>query len=55
MRGTAVALGADQSPHSTYMQVAGEGQRIAVKDLRKAMDASVPLHNLLLKFVQVEA
>ena len=53
MTGTAVALGGDQSPHSTYMQVAGEGQQIAAKDLRKAMDASVPLRNLLLKFVQV--
>jgi CRP-like cAMP-binding protein len=53
MSGTAVALGGDQSPHSTYMQVAGEGQRIAVRDLRKAMDASVPLRDLLLKFVQV--
>jgi CRP-like cAMP-binding protein len=53
MSGTAVALGGDQSPHSTYMQVAGEGQRIAAKDLHEAMDASVPLRNLLLKFVQV--
>jgi CRP-like cAMP-binding protein len=53
MSGTAVALGGDQSPHSTYMQVAGEGQRIAAKDLHKAMDASVSLRNLLLKFVQV--
>ena len=53
MSGTVVALGGDQSPHSTYMQVAGEGQRIAAKDLHKAMDASVPLRNLLLKFVQV--
>ena len=53
MSGTAVALGGDQSPHSTYMQVAGEGQQIAVKYLQKAMDASVPLRNHLLKFVQV--
>ena len=35
------------------MQVAGEGQRIAVKELHKAMDASVPLRSFLLKFVQV--
>jgi CRP-like cAMP-binding protein len=52
MSGTAVVLGGDQSPHSTYMQVAGEGQRIAAKELRKAMNASVSLHGLLLKFVQ---
>jgi CRP-like cAMP-binding protein len=53
MSGTPVVLGGDQSPHSTYIQVAGEGQRIAAKDLHEAMDASVPLRNLLLKFVQV--
>ncbi len=53
MSGTSVVLGGDQSPHSTYMQVAGDGQRIAAKDLHKAMDASVSLRNLLLKFVQV--
>ena len=46
-------LGGDQSPHSTYIQVAGEGQRIPTKELRKAMDASVTLSRLLLKFVQV--
>jgi CRP-like cAMP-binding protein len=53
MSGIAVVLGGDQSPHSTYIQVAGEGQRIAVKELRKAMDASETLRTLLLKFVQV--
>jgi hypothetical protein len=42
-----------QSPHSTYIQVAGEGQRITAKELRKAMSASQTLHSLLLKFVQV--
>jgi CRP-like cAMP-binding protein len=53
MSGTAVVLGGDQSPHSTYVQVAGQGQRIAADELRKAMDASASLHRLLLKFVQV--
>jgi CRP-like cAMP-binding protein len=48
-----VVLGGDQSPHSTYIQVAGEGQRISAKELRKAMNASGSLHRLLLKFVQV--
>jgi CRP-like cAMP-binding protein len=51
--GIAVVLGGDQSPHSTYIQVAGAGQRIAAKELRKAMDASETLRSLLLKFVQV--
>ena len=53
MSGIGVVLGGDQSPHSTYIQVAGEGQRITANELRKAMDASVPLHSLLLKYVQV--
>jgi CRP-like cAMP-binding protein len=53
MRGVAVVLGGDQSPHSTYMQVAGEGQRIAANELRTAMNASQALHSLLLKFAQV--
>lgn len=53
MTGTAVVLGDDQSPHSTYIQVAGQAQRIAVKDLRQAMIKSESLRSLLLKFVQV--
>ena len=53
MSGAAVVLGGDQSPHSTYIQIAGEGRRIAAKELRKAMDASASLRSLLLKFVQV--
>jgi CRP-like cAMP-binding protein len=53
MSGIAVVLGGEQSPHSTYIQVAGKGQRIAAKELRKAMDASESLRSLLLKFVQV--
>jgi CRP-like cAMP-binding protein len=35
------------------MQVAGEGQRIAAPDLRRAMQSSGSLHAVLLKFVQV--
>ena len=53
MSGMAVVLGGNQSPHATYIQVAGEGQRITAKELRKAMNASQSLHSLLLKFVQV--
>ena len=53
MTGTAVVLSGDQSPHSTYVQVSGEAQRIAADELRKAMDASASLRNLLLKFVHV--
>ena len=53
MSGIAVVLGGNQSPHSTYIQVAGEGQRITASELRKAMNASQTLQSLLLKFVQV--
>jgi CRP-like cAMP-binding protein len=52
MTGTTVVLGDDQSPHSTYIQVAGEAQQITVNELRKAMRSSEPLRSLLLKFVQ---
>jgi CRP-like cAMP-binding protein len=53
MTGTAVVLGANQSPHSTYIQVAGEAQWIKADELRKAMRRSDSLHALLLKYVQV--
>lgn len=53
MSGIAVVLGGDQSPHSTYFQVAGEGQRMPARELRKAMDASGSLRELLLKYAQV--
>jgi CRP-like cAMP-binding protein len=52
MTGTAVLLGGDQSPHSTYIQVAGEARWIKADHLRKAIKASGSLHALLLKYVQ---
>ena len=52
MTGTSVVLGNDRSPHSTYIQVAGEAQRITAGELRKAIKASESLHGLLLKYVQ---
>ena len=53
MSGIAVVLGGEQSPHSTYIQIAGEAQRVAAKELRKAMDSSSTMHSLFLKFAQV--
>jgi CRP-like cAMP-binding protein len=53
MTGTAVVLGGDQSPHSTYIQVAGEAQWMKADQLRKAMKTSDSLRALLLKYVQV--
>jgi len=53
MTGIPVVLGGNQSPHSTYVQVAGDGLRMPANELRKAMMASESLRGLLLKFVQV--
>jgi hypothetical protein len=52
MSGTAVVLGSDRSPHYTYVQVAGQAQKIKADELRKVMNASESLRSLLLKFVQ---
>jgi hypothetical protein len=40
MTGTAVVLGGRSSPHSTYIQVAGDGQHISACALRTAMTTS---------------
>lgn len=53
MSGTSILLNSPTSPHRTYLQVAGEGQRISTEAFRKALDASQTLHGLLLKYVQV--
>jgi CRP-like cAMP-binding protein len=53
MSGTAVVLGNDRSPHETYIQVAGEGQRMTASGLRDAMSRSLTLRDVLLRYVQV--
>ena len=50
MTGLAVLMGKDRSPHDTYMQAAGAGQRISAAKLRAAMNQSVPLHRSLLQY-----
>jgi CRP-like cAMP-binding protein len=52
MTGLMVVLGNDRSPHSTYVQIPGQGQRIASDDLRRAMRKSPTLHNVMLRFAQ---
>ena len=52
MTGLNIVLGGDRSPHENFMQVAGEGQRIAAKDLRHAMEQSRSLERAFLSFVQ---
>jgi CRP-like cAMP-binding protein len=53
MTGSAIVLGSDRVPHETYVQVAGEGQRISRVRLGEAVKASEPLRMLLLRYVQV--
>src|SRR5947209_6138796 len=53
MTGTSILLGSDRTPQSTYVQVAGEGQRIGARKLRQALEASKSLRALLLRYVQV--
>jgi CRP-like cAMP-binding protein len=47
--GLAVLMGADRSPHETYMQVAGAGRRVSAGCLRELMSQSKSLHSVLLR------
>src|SRR6185312_109433 len=50
MTGLAVVMGTDRSPHDTYMQAAGDGQRISSAKLRSAMERSSALHRSFLRY-----
>jgi CRP-like cAMP-binding protein len=52
MTGINVVLGDDRSPHSTYVQVSGKGQRMKADDLREAMLESPSMRNCFLRFAQ---
>jgi CRP-like cAMP-binding protein len=52
MSGTSVLLGADQTPHENFIQVAGSVLRMSVDPLRDAIRQSGTLHGLLLRYVQ---
>ena len=52
MTGLPIVLGNHRSPHSTYVQAAGNGQCIPSTELRKAIETSPSLRNSFLKFVQ---
>lgn len=52
MTGLSVVLGAsERPPHETYVQVAGQGQRLSATRLVAAIEASVTLHKILLQYV----
>jgi len=53
MSGVTVVMGNHRSPHSTYMQIAGEARVISAAALRKALAKSTSLQTLLLHFAQV--
>jgi CRP-like cAMP-binding protein len=52
MTGEPVILLIDQTPHQTFIQVAGSGLRMRAEDLEAAMGASPSLKVLLLRWVQ---
>jgi CRP-like cAMP-binding protein len=53
MTGLMVVLGNDQSPLTTFVQVAGSAMRIGADDLRREMQASASMRDLFLAYVQV--
>ena len=50
MTGLAVLMGTDRTPHDTFMQVAGDGQRISSAMLRSAIEQSPALHRSFLRY-----
>ncbi len=50
MSGLAVVMGADRSPHQTYVQSAGRGWKIKADDLREAIAKSTSLHHRFLLY-----
>jgi CRP-like cAMP-binding protein len=50
MSGIAVIMGSDRSVHATLVQVAGEGFRITSDSLRRAMNRSSSLRDLLVHY-----
>ena len=53
MTGLAVVMGSDRTPHDTFIQVAGRGQRMSSAELRNAMEQSPTLHRTLLRYGHV--
>jgi CRP-like cAMP-binding protein len=50
MTGMAVMMATDRTPHETFMQLPGAGQRIDAASLREAMEQSVCIHHTLLRY-----
>jgi CRP-like cAMP-binding protein len=52
MTGLGVVLGNDRPPHETFVQVAGQAQRISAAKLRAADEQSSTLHRAMLRYAQ---
>jgi len=52
MTGLGVVLGNDRPPHETFVQVAGQAQRISAAKLRAADQQSSTLHRAMLRYAQ---
>jgi CRP-like cAMP-binding protein len=50
MTGLSVVMRTDRSPHETFMQVGGDGQRMPSAKLSQALEESPGLHRHLLRF-----
>jgi CRP-like cAMP-binding protein len=55
MSGSVVLLGADRSPHETFVQVAGSGHRIEADALREAMRQEPAIRERFLLFIHASA
>jgi CRP-like cAMP-binding protein len=53
MTGMAIVMGTDRSPHETFIQAAGTGQRIRVAKLQERLDKSEGLRRTLLRYGHV--
>jgi CRP-like cAMP-binding protein len=54
MSGLPVVLGSDRTPHETFMQVGGRGQRVEIGPLLEAMDRSRSLLTRILRFAHCQ-
>lgn len=52
MTGVSLLLGADRSPHQSFVQIAGDGLRIAVGAFKSALDADLAMHKTFLLYAR---
>jgi len=52
MTGLAIVLGGDRAQHSTYIQVAGKGQRMSAARLREVDEQSPAFHRAMLRYAR---